>query len=135
MGATSTLRLFDERRPSSEEAWRIVERIPLMATFRFRTSRTRHGGTTSRWVARWIDPVEGVEKERYIGPAENLERVRLAHEVVREELAEAQARAAASPELRNLRRLQVRAGARRSTRTVSAADETREVPILARRAK
>jgi len=140
-----TLSLFDERPPTSEQAWRVVERIALCATFCQQRQKCagacckRKGalGHGPYWYAVWDDRVTGKSKRRYVGSAENKRRIELAHDVVRAELHAAEAVAAAAPEGRRLRELQQRAGVYRIStrrRAVTLA-QTQEVPILGRAVK
>jgi len=140
-----TLSLFDERPPTSEEAWRVVERIALCATFCQRRAKCagacckRKGalGHGPYWYAVWDDRITGASKQRYVGSAENKRRIELAHEVVRAEIDAAEAVAAAVPESKRLRELQQRAGVYRvsARRRGATLAQTQEVPILGRRVK
>jgi len=121
--AGATLPLFGER-PSSGEAWALVDRVPIGARL-CKQNVTRGRYRTKYWFA-YVAQGHGKPKRIYVGTDANKRELELAWQVVSAELEAAEA----SPEVRKLRELEKRAG-----KLARTSPSTAEVPILAMRPK
>jgi hypothetical protein len=123
----TSLELFPgERRPSSKEAWEIVERFPVGCRLAQETSQS-HGGRYKNgpyWFA-YVRQGHGRPLRIYVGTDARKRRIELAWEIVSEELAEA----ANTPAVKRLRAMEARAG--KLARTSATVD----VPIVEVRAQ
>jgi hypothetical protein len=101
-GQNRTLPLF--ARPTSDEAWKLVQRVPLGSRLA-KEPRKSKGRRYEYWFAH-VKQGKGRPKRVYVGDEDAKRRLELAWAVVGEELAAAER----SPEVQRLRRLEARAG-------------------------